>query len=85
MSSEIMTVAAAPGTFGGAYMDYGRLPRSEIIRRTKELAAHEVRKWQEVLDTADDLFDVRVVRGVHKQKLVEVLSPTPQEMETSND
>jgi hypothetical protein len=38
MSAEIMTVAAAPGTFGGAYMDYGRLSRAEIIRRTKELA-----------------------------------------------
>lgn len=73
--SEIMTVAAAPGTFGGAYMDYGRLPREEIIRRTKELAAHEKKKWEEVLATPDDEFDVRVVRGVHKMALVEKLPP----------
>ncbi len=73
MSSEIMTVAAAPGSFGGAYMDYGRLPRAEIIRRTKEVAAHEVKKWGEVLATPDDEFDVRVVRGVHKMALVEKL------------
>lgn len=75
MSSEIMTVAAVPGCFGGAYMDYGRLSRAEIIRRTKELAAHEVKKWQEVLDTADDIFDVRVVRGARKMDLIEHLTP----------
>jgi hypothetical protein len=71
--SDIMTVAAAPGVFGGSYMDYGRLTRSDIIRRTKELAAHEVKKWGEVLATPDDEFDVRIVRGVHKMALVEEL------------
>ena len=75
MSSEIMTVASAPGVFGGAYMDYGRLPRSEIIRRTKELASHEKKKWEEVLATPDDKFDVRIVRGVQKMTLVEELPP----------
>lgn len=70
-----MTVAAVPGCFGGAYMDYGRLPRAEIIRRTKELAAHEVKKWQEVLDASDDVFDVRVVRGTRKMDLIEHLLP----------
>lgn len=79
--TEIMTVATAPGAFGGAYMDYGRLSRVEIIRRTKELAAHEVKKWQQVLDTSDAEFDVRIVRGVHKQKLIEELPPSPQESE----
>jgi len=77
--TEIMTVASAPGKFGGAYMDYGRLPRAEIIRRTKEIAAHEVKKWQEVLDTSDDEFDVRIVRGVNKQKLIKELPHSPQE------
>ena len=74
MSSDIMTVAAAPGVFGGAYMDYGRLSRAEIIRRTKELAAHEKKKWEEVLATPDGEFDVRIVRGVHKMALVEILT-----------
>lgn len=74
-----MTVAAAPGVFGGAYMDYGRLSRAEIIRRTKELAAHEVKKWSEVLETTDDSFDVRVVRGVHRMALIEQLLPSERQ------
>jgi len=73
--SDIMTVAAVPGCFGGGYMDYGRLSRGEIIRRTKELAAYEVKKWQQVLDTSDDVFDVRVVRGARKMDLIEQLMP----------
>lgn len=73
MASEIMTRATVPGLFGGGYMDYGRLSRAEIIRRTKELAAHEVKKWQQVLATPDDEFDCRVVRGPLKQTLIEEL------------
>ena len=79
MASEIMTAATAPGVFGGGYMDYGRLTRTEIIRRTRELAAHEIKKWQEVLNTADEDFDVRVIRGARKMELVEHLPPTLQE------
>lgn len=75
MASEIMTVAHAPGVSGGGYMDYGRLSRAEIIQKTKELAAYEVKKWGKVLDMPDDDFDVRIVRGVHKQHLVERLLP----------
>ena len=86
MSSDVMTVASTPGVFGGGYMDYGRLSRAEIIRRTKELAKHEVNKWQSVLATADDDFDVRIVRGVHKQALIERLEPNsvtrPNQTET---
>lgn len=75
MSSDIMTVASAPGVSGGGYMDYGRLSRAEIIRRTKELAAHEAKKWSAVLSMPDDEFVVRIVRGVHKQALIERLPP----------
>lgn len=78
MANEIMTEAHAPGVFGGGFMDYGRLSRDEIIKRTKEFAAHEKEKWEKVLATADDDFDVRVVRGIHKQALVERLPAISQ-------
>ena len=75
MAKDLMTVANAPGVFGGGFMDWGRLSRAEIIKRTKEVAAGEVEKWGKVLATPDDAFDCRVVRGVHKQDLVERLMP----------
>jgi hypothetical protein len=71
--SEIMTVAHARGIFGGGLMEYGRLTRTEIIKRTREMAASEKEKWEKVLALADEEFDVRVVRGVHKQTLIERL------------
>lgn len=71
--SDIMTVAHAPGISGGGFMDYGRLTRAEIIKRTKEMAASEVAKWEKVLATPDDAFDVRVVRGPLVQRLIERL------------
>lgn len=74
--SDVMTVAHAPGVSGGGLMDYGRMTRSEIIRRTKELASHEMAKWGKVLAMPDDEFDVRVVRGVYKQTLIERLPPS---------
>lgn len=70
MPKELMTVAHAPGVSGGGYMVHGRLTRAEIIERTKDLARYEIEKWSKVLATADDAFDVRVVRGVYKQDLV---------------
>ena len=70
-----MTSARAPGVFGGSFMNYGRLSRAEIIRQTKDLAAHEKDKWEKVLATPDDKFDVRVVRGTRKQELIERLLP----------
>ena len=73
--TDILTVAHAPGVSGGGFMDWGRLSRNEIIKRTKELAAHEIDKWQKVLATPDEAFDCRIVRGVHKQKLIEQLQP----------
>jgi hypothetical protein len=73
--SEIMTVAHAKGIFGGGMMDYGRLTRAEIIKRTRDMAASEKAKWEKVLATPDDQFDVRVVRGSRVQHLIERLLP----------
>jgi hypothetical protein len=73
--SEIMTVAHAPGIFGGGMMDYGRLTRAEIIKRTKEMAAAQIAKWEQVLAMPDDSFDVRIVRGARVQHLIERLEP----------
>jgi hypothetical protein len=71
--TDIMTVARVPGVPGGGYMDRGRLTRDEIIKKTREMAASEVDRWSRVLATPNADFDVRVVRGVFKQKLVEKL------------
>jgi hypothetical protein len=71
--SEIMTVASLPKEAG--LMDYGRLTRNEIIRRTREMAMHQKERAERILAASDEEFDVRVVRGVHKQKLIERLPP----------
>lgn len=71
--SEIMTVASLRDSSG--FMDYGRLTRAEIIRRTKEVAAQEKAHWKKILAAPDEEFDVRVVRGKLVQHLVERLEP----------
>ena len=71
--SEVMTVASVPGISGGGIMEYGRLTREEIIKRTREMAKSEKEKWEAVLATPDDAFSVRVVRGIHKQTLIKRL------------
>jgi hypothetical protein len=73
--SDILTVADVPGVFGAGFMNYGRLSRAEIIRQTKELYAYNKEVAEKVLATPDDDFDVRIVRGVHVQHLVERLLP----------
>jgi hypothetical protein len=71
--SEIMTVASAPS--GGGFMDYGRLTRAEIIRRTKDMALSEKAKMEAILATPDNEFKVRIVRGQLVQHLIERLDP----------
>jgi hypothetical protein len=68
MSKNILTVASLPGVPGLA--DWGRLSRAEIIKRTREMAAHEKAKAEKILSARDEDFNVRVVEGVHKQKLI---------------
>jgi hypothetical protein len=71
--SEIMTIASLPKESG--LMDYGRLSRAEIIRRTREMAAHQKDRAERILAASDEEFDVRVVRGKNVQKLIERLEP----------
>ena len=71
MSRDILTVASLPGVPG--LMDWGRLSRPEIIRRTKEMAAHQKEQAEKLLNAPDDAFNVRVVRGIQKQELIEQL------------
>lgn len=72
--SRLLTVCNLPG--GGGFMDWGRLPREEIIKRTREVAAHEAAKWNAILAARDEDFICRVVRGSARQALVETLSPS---------
>ena len=51
----------------------GKLSRADIIKRTKEVAKAEKEKWEKVLATEDCDFTVRIVLGVHKQKLIKHL------------
>jgi hypothetical protein len=69
--SEILTVASLKG--GGGFMDWGRLSRAEIIKRTKDCARAEKDKWEKILAADDKDFNVRVVRGSQRQKLIEHL------------
>lgn len=74
--TRILTVASIPGTPG--LMDWGRLSRAEIIKRTREMAAHQKEQAERLLSAADDAFDVRVVEGVHKMRLIERLLPSAE-------
>jgi hypothetical protein len=71
--TDIMTIASLPKEAG--LMDYGRLSRAEIIRRTREMAAHQKERAERILAASDEEFDVRVVRGKHARKLIERLPP----------
>lgn len=71
MARDILTRAKLPGTSG--FMDWGRLPRAEIIKRTREYAAQAKAEAEALLNAPDEAFDVCVIEGVHRQKLVERL------------
>jgi hypothetical protein len=71
--SDILTAASLPGVSGAGLMDWGRLTRAEIIKRTRELAAYQKEQAEKVLAAADEDFDVRVVRGARVQHLIERL------------
>ena len=73
--SDILTRASLPGVFNGGYMNRGRLSRAEIIRQTKAHYASEKERAEKILAASDDAFDVRIVRGVYVQYLIEQLLP----------
>lgn len=71
MARDILTVASLPGVPGLA--DWGRLSRAEIIRRTREMAAYNKEQAEKLLAAPDEAFNVRVVKGARKMKLIERL------------
>ena len=73
--SDIITVANLPGVFGGGLMERGRVTRAEMIRLTRAFYAREKEKAEKFLSAPDEAFDVRVVRGVYVQHLIERLTP----------
>jgi hypothetical protein len=81
--SEIMTVARLPGA--GGFQDYGRLTREDIIKRTRDMARHEVDRLQKILDAPDDAFNCKIVRGARVQHLIERLEPEQSPQESGRD
>lgn len=56
--SEVMTVVSLPGVFGSGLMEYGRLPRAEIIHRAREKAAHDKELAEKILAAPAKSFDL---------------------------
>lgn len=75
--AEIMTVAGPPGrgALGEGLMLHGRHPRAEVIRQMRAMYARNLEAAQRILAMSDDEFEVTVVRGVHRQRLIERLAP----------
>ena len=53
------------------YMVWGRVSREKAIAEAKRYAQSQLEKAQDILNTPDDEFDVAIIRGPRKQKLVE--------------
>lgn len=69
--SELLTVASLPRQAG--LMMRGRLTRAEMIARLRAYASYQKESAEAILNARDEDFDVRIVRGVHVQHLVEKL------------
>ena len=75
--SEIITVASprGRGAHGEGLMLRGRHTREEIIRQMREMYVRNLEVARRVLAMDDDEIEVQIVRGVHRQRLIERLSP----------
>lgn len=69
--SDIYTIACPHGKPG--YMSHGRLSRSDAIKALRDYAKHIAEEAELILSTPDEELDVRIVRGVHVQHLIERL------------
>jgi hypothetical protein len=69
--SELYTIASLKHQSGLA--EHGRLTREEAIKRLRDMALHDKKDAEAILNASDEDFYVRVVRGVHVQHMVEVL------------
>lgn len=75
--SEIMTVVNPPGrgAHGEGLALHGRQTRAHIIEQMRAMYVHNLEVAQRILAMADDEFEVSIVRGVHRQHLIERLHP----------
>ena len=56
-------------------MSWGRRSRAEAIKALRDYAENIKAEAENILSCPDDDLIVKVVRGVHVQKLVEILKP----------
>ncbi len=69
--SDLYTIASLKHQSGLA--EHGRLTRAEAIKSLRDMAVHQKKDAEAILNASDEDFYVRVVRGVHVQHMVEVL------------
>lgn len=60
---------------GVGYACLGRKTRSEAIAEARACYEHTLREAQEFLATPDDQLEVKVIRGLHREQLIEELKP----------
>lgn len=72
MSNNICTIADIPGV--RCLLLHGRVSRAEIIEAARAHYTYIKEQAEKVLAATDADFEVRVVNGVYKQKLIEILS-----------
>jgi hypothetical protein len=69
--SDLYTIASLKHQCGTA--EHGRLTRAEAIKSLRDMALHQKKDAEAILNASDEDFYVRVVRGIHVQHMVEVL------------
>jgi hypothetical protein len=77
--SEILTSCHLKGV--GGLDEWGRLTRTEIIEKTREMARHQKADAEKILAADDNDFDCKIIRGPYVRRLVEHLLPIALETE----
>jgi hypothetical protein len=69
--SDILTSCHLKGV--GGLDEWGRLSRSEIIEKTRDMARHDKAQAEKILAARDEDFECKIIRGPHVRRLVEKL------------
>lgn len=70
--TEIYTTVRTPS---GGYACRGRVTRNEAIAQARGSYEFQLKEAQEFLAKSDDEMIVKVVRGMHREHLIEELKP----------